>query len=533
MAGPIFALKSRTSQKSDNPDRAVHLEDVATAKTIEENENPPTEPAMSITKSLIANPKIILLSMFANIGALMYGYDTMSLSLCLSMSAFGMQFGENTPSGHLIPAYWQSLWNAIPQLTTMVGAWSVGHISDAFGRRLGFFLSGLISSAGVAVLYIADTSPVFLVGKMINGIGLGMALATGQSYVSEIAPLQLRGILLSLYSFCMNLGLMMAASIAFSRLDIPTAASYQVLFAIGWTWAGLLLIFAYTIPESPYHLVRKGNNEKARHALARICNKRADISAKLADVVRVFEHEQLMSGEAKSSSLMDCFRGTNWRRTRIILYCNALSQMIGATFLANAPYFLVMAGMSANNTGMIVEIGLAFAISSSILTWFALGRYGRRNIILFGVALSCIFFLIMGITSCFPSNPKALWAIGISLELTWWTMGPTIGPAMGIAGEVSQVRLRAKSQSVGFAFNYFFSTLWNVVVPYMFNADEGNLGGKLGWIFLATGVISLLVVYFEFPETKDRSYEMLDEMFRQKVSSRRFATWSPSDTYSG
>ncbi|KAJ5359093.1 uncharacterized protein N7496_011506 [Penicillium cataractarum] len=524
-------MPETTQDKNDKTDQALHLEDVAPAKILDRDEDTSAEPPMSITKTLLANPMILSLSMFANVGALMYGYENMSLSLCLSMTSFMTQFGENTSAGVVIPAYWQSLWNAIPQLTTMLGAWSAGHISDAFGRRLGFFLSGIISSAGVAVLYSAATSPVFLVGKMVNGIGLGMALATGQSYVSEIAPLELRGILLSLYSFSMNLGLIISASIAFTRLDIPTAASYQVLFAIGWTWTALLIIFAYAIPESPYYLVRKGEKDKACAALARISNKHTNVGAKLEDIVRVFEHEQQLSGEAKDSSFLECFRGSNWRRTRIILYCNGLSQMIGATFLSNAPYFLIMAGMSSNNTGMIVEIGLAFAICSSIMTWFALSRYGRRNIILFGVGLSCLLFLMMGITSCFPSTSKTLWVIGISLELTWWTMGPTVGPAMGIAGEVSQVRLRAKSQSIGFAFNYFYSTLWNVVVPYMFNADEGNLGGKMGWIFLATSAISLIVLYFEVPETKDRSYETLDEMFRRGIPARRFASWNPSATY--
>lgn len=83
--------------------------------------------------------------------------------------------------------------------------------------------------------------------------------------------------------------------------------------------------------------------------------------------------------------------------------------MTGATFLSNGPYFLIMAGMSSSNVGMMVEIGLAFAIVSSILTWFFLGKAGRRTIILFGIALSALFFLLMGISSCFPSSPKALW----------------------------------------------------------------------------------------------------------------------------
>lgn len=85
----------------------------------------------------------------------------------------------------------------------MFGAWSIGHISDWYGRRLSFFTAGVISMAGVAVLYISATPAVFLGGKLINAFAMGIALATGQSYVSEISPVRLRGILLSAYAFCM------------------------------------------------------------------------------------------------------------------------------------------------------------------------------------------------------------------------------------------------------------------------------------------------------------------------------------------
>jgi hypothetical protein len=44
-------------------------------------------------------------------------------------------------------------------------------------------------------------SGVFLTGKMVNGIALGMCIATGQTYVSEIAPRALRGITLSAFTF--------------------------------------------------------------------------------------------------------------------------------------------------------------------------------------------------------------------------------------------------------------------------------------------------------------------------------------------
>jgi hypothetical protein len=96
---------------------------------------------------------------------------------------------------------------------------------------------------------------------------------------------------------------------------------------------------------------------------------------------------------------------------------------------------------------------------------------------------------------------------------------------MSIAGEVSAVRLRAKSMAVGFTFNYFFSTVWNVIMPYLYNTDEAHLGGKIGWIFSFLGFVTLVIIYFEVPETKGRSFEDLDEMFNEKVSTRGFRTY--------
>jgi hypothetical protein len=66
-------------ETSAKTDQAVHIENAAKAE-------PPQ--LSSAWKELVANPKIIGLSLFANLGALMYGFDNMALSLCLSMEAF-------------------------------------------------------------------------------------------------------------------------------------------------------------------------------------------------------------------------------------------------------------------------------------------------------------------------------------------------------------------------------------------------------------------------------------------------------------
>ena len=43
---------------------------------------------VGVVKTLMSNPKIIGLALFANLGAIMYGYDNLALSLCLSMYPF-------------------------------------------------------------------------------------------------------------------------------------------------------------------------------------------------------------------------------------------------------------------------------------------------------------------------------------------------------------------------------------------------------------------------------------------------------------
>ena len=114
-----------------------------------------------------------------------------------------MQFGTLTNGSYVIPAYWQSLWNALAQVATMLGATIAGPVQDLLGRRASFLLGAMVSAAGIAVVYTASTPGVFLAGKFVNGLALGICLTTGQTYLSEVAPLPLRGIALSSYTFCM------------------------------------------------------------------------------------------------------------------------------------------------------------------------------------------------------------------------------------------------------------------------------------------------------------------------------------------
>lgn len=120
--------------------------------------------------------------------------------------------------------------------------------------------------------------------------------------------------------------------------------------------------------------------------------------------------------------------------------------------------------------------------------------------------------------------------IGISLQFTPLAYGPSAGSAMAVSGEVSSVFLRSKSLSIGIAFQYLCSTIWLIVLPYLFNSDEADLGGKIGWIFFGMGIVMIVVIFFDVPSTKGRTFEELDIMFEEKIPARKFSTWSPNRT---
>ena len=97
----------------------------------------------------------------------------------------------------IIPAYWQSAWNAMYNVMTLVGSVVAGLVQDWLGRRAVFLVAIIIAAGGIAVSFVSNNPAQFLGGKIVTGTAVGLLLTTTQTYVSEIAPLPMRGIALS------------------------------------------------------------------------------------------------------------------------------------------------------------------------------------------------------------------------------------------------------------------------------------------------------------------------------------------------
>lgn len=347
------------------------------------------EETMTAWECISRNPKVLLWTLYANstpspflssqhvltppVGSTLVGYENLALSVCLAMPAFQQQFA--TPiDGHLIiPAHWQSAWNAMYNVMTFVGSLVAGIVQDTFGRRAVFLLAILVASGGIAVTYISSTPAHFLGGKITTGFAVGLILTGTQTWVSETAPTPMRGIALSCNTIMLNLGFLIAISSTFARVGIMDPSAFRVLFAAAWVFPGILALGLPFMPESPYYLVMKGQHDEARRALQRLSGMHVD--ARLAQIQQTVEAERRIA--SAKASFAECFRGTNWRRTRIILICFYMPQVVGAVLSANAPYFLNQTGLDSGTVIMLVQVGISMGVVSALVNVFWMMRFVR------------------------------------------------------------------------------------------------------------------------------------------------------------
>jgi len=94
---------------------------------------------------------------------------------------------------------------------------------------------------------------------------------------------------------------------------------WRLPFALQFIWPVPLAIGAYFAPESPWNAVRRGKFEEARASLMRLReetpDKAREVDASLAYIKYTTELER---AETAGASFIECFKGTNLRRTEIV-----------------------------------------------------------------------------------------------------------------------------------------------------------------------------------------------------------------------
>jgi hypothetical protein len=367
----------------------------------------------SLWQAIKAHKRIIFHSIAAFGAGSVFGYDTIANGATISMPGFLLYFGAMTADHELyIPSIWASLWTAMSYLLQAIGGFLIGFVSDRIGRKWSCVGACLLSVAGVGVQYGATSRGMLLGGKMINGLAIGCLFATATTWASEISPMRLRGPIQS--AIILFMFLMQAIGLVVVRTFVPntTPKSFQTVFAIQWAWpisTGLLFAF---IPESPTWLLLKGKTEAAKKSLERLHGANNQIEARLAHMALGIRLEEEQAVQHGTGSYADLFRGSSLKRTMTVIWMFLGFGLTGACLLAQAIYFLIIAGLEPIHSYDVAIGGFGVAIIAIIGSWFFMERSGRRSIFLIGAAGNCIVMFAIGGLYYTEAN-GALWAVAV------------------------------------------------------------------------------------------------------------------------
>ncbi|RDW69283.1 MFS general substrate transporter-53 [Coleophoma cylindrospora] len=476
----------------------------------------------------IRTHKRILVHCIAAFGAgMVFGYDTIANGASISMPAFLAYFGAAEPDGTLyLPSTWASLWVAMSSAMQVIGGFLVPFASDRYGRKWPCVAACLISVAGVGMQYAATTRALLLGGKMINGFAIGAILTTATAWSSEISPMRLRGPVQSaivLFTFFMQ-----AVGLICIRMFVPNInpSAFRYVFAIQWTWpifTGILFVF---VPESPTYLIMKGRTGAATKSLERLYGPQNSIPARLAHLSMVIRLESESVKQHGTGTYMDLFRGTNLKRTLTVMWMFIGFGMAGACLLAQAIYFLIIAGLPAIHAYDIAIGGFGLAIFAIVGSWFYMEKMGRRSLFLTGAVVNCVVMFVIG--GLYYSNAKgALWAVAIIMNLLIsWQAVTLVSTSWAITGEISSYRLRGKTQAIAVMSNAFSTWLFAFTVAYIYNVDAGNLGIRAGFVYGGGSLLFVLGSFFLVPDLRGFAVEEVDWLYENKISVLKFRDYA-------
>ncbi|KAF2800263.1 general substrate transporter [Melanomma pulvis-pyrius CBS 109.77] len=456
---------------------------------------------------------------------LLVSFENQASGNVIGIPEFRKDFGHKFVAAdgsvsYVIDAIWQSAFQGAPVASAVVGALGCGQIADWLGRRMVIMICLVITFVAITMEFVATSNALFFGGKFLNGFATGALASVCVTYIGEIAPLALRGMMTCLSALAYTLGPLIVALIVNTTGVYTNRWAYRAVFLAQYGFAVFASIGVFFMPESPWWLVSKSRPEAALSALGKLGHTGQEGAMKLAQITNTLEE---VKKETAGVTYFECFRVSNLRRTLISVAPLSIQSLSGIAFAASySTYYMQLAGFSTGMSFKLQIVQQVISLVGNVMSWYLIDRVGRRNLTFWGLFVLTIILFLMAALATVGTPAGLKGAVSMILVYCFWynvTIGAT---AYTILCEVSTSRLRVKTIAIGLALQNGLNTMWSFTLPYLFNPDKLNLGGKLGFVFGGLSVLCLIYLWFCQPETAGRTYEELDEMFIERVSARKF-----------
>lgn len=386
---------------------------------------------------------------------------------------------------------------------SLVGAAVGGILADRFGRRrLLVFTAGVFGVGALGAALAPDTGSL-IVARIVAGTAIGVASFVAPLYITEIAPVAIRGRLVSINQLALTIGIVVSYLIDYA---LAPAHAWRWMFALALIPAISFGIGLALVPDSPRWLVGSGHVDRARAVLRRI---RApdEVERELAQIEHSVAQQRGQWSELLSTSL---------RPAMIVGVGLAIAQQVTGinTVIYYAPTIFHFAGLSSVSVAILASVGVG--VVNVVMTAVAMqliDRVGRRPLLLGSLAGMALSLLLLGLAFALPRWSGSLGWIAVASTMVYvGAFAVGLGPVFWLMlSEIYPLRVRGRAMSVGTVANWTANLLVAVSFLTLLHA-LGN--APTFWLYGAVSVAAWVFAFFLVPETRGRSLEDIETHWR-------------------
>ncbi len=444
---------------------------------------------------------VVLTAGIAGLGGLLFGYDT-------GVIAGALLFIK--PDFHLGAFEAGLVVSAVP-IGAIVGAAVAGPLSDGKGRRGAILLSAIIFAVGALGSAAAPDTAALVIARLVVGAAIGVASATAPVYISEVAPPDKRGSLVTFFQLAVTVGIVVAYLVG---LAFNSSGDWRWMLGLGAVPAVILAIGMLEMPQSPRWLVMAGKDYVARVTLSKIReDDPAAIDKELAEIKE--------SLDVKAGGWRDLLHPVVRAALFVGVGLAVLQQVTGInTVIYYAPTIVQYTGVTSSASAILAAVGVGIVnVGMTVVALRLLDRAGRRTLLLGGVSAMVVSLFALGAAFIGggSSTGASIIAIG-SLMLYVAAFAISLGPIFWLMNaEIYPLNVRSKAAAVGTMANWTFNAIVSLTFLVLIDA-LGRTGAF--WLYAGIGLFTLWFCWRFVPETKGLHLEDIVEIFRARAAKK-------------
>eukprot|EP01018_Ginkgo_biloba_P034383 Gb_38531 [translate_table: standard] len=451
--------------------------------------------------------------LFPALGGVLFGYDigaTSGASVSLKSAELSGTTWYNLSSIETGLVVSGSLYGAL------CGSIIAFNVADFLGRRRELIVAAALYIGGALITSLAPELAVLIIGRLLFGFGIGLAMHAAPLYIAETSPSQIRGTLISLKELFIVLGILLGYLM--SSLEINVVGGWRYMYGVSAAIGVVMAIGMWWLPPSPRWLLLqavqgKGNlqelKERAISSLSRLRGRPAGDRVSDGQIEETLRSLQdALEDQEQEANFWEIFQGSSLKALTIGGGLVLFQQITGQpSVLYYAASILQSAGFSAASDATRVSVILGFfKLLMTGVAVLKVDQLGRRPLLIGGVSGIVVSLFLLAAYYNFFGGAPILAVVALLLYVGCYQV--SFGPISWLmVSEIFPLRTRGRGISVAVLVNFAS----NALVTFSFSPLREFLGAS--FLFAAFGVIALLAllfVIFYVPETKGLSLEEIE-----------------------